>query len=261
MKLNIFANPKQLHEAAAQTIVRHLRQKPDAVLGLATGGTPVGIYEALTAAVRRGEVSFARAATFNLDEYVGLPPDHPASYRYYMDQHLFRHIDIPPERTHIPDGCAADLERECERYERLLQAAGRIDLMLLGLGHNGHIGFNEPGRALHSKTHVAVLHPQTREANARFFRTPEEVPTRAITMGLCSIFSARTILLVVKGNDKADIIHRALTGPITTECPASLLQLHPRLVVMLDEGAAARIKCQTTQNAFHEPVDYTNGLW
>jgi glucosamine-6-phosphate deaminase len=261
LKLNIFANPNLLHEAAAQTIVRLLRQKPDAVLGLATGGTPVGIYEALTAAVRRREVSFARAASFNLDEYVGLPPDHPASYRFYMDQHLFRHIDIPPERTHIPDGCAADLERECERYERLLQAAGRIDLMLLGLGHNGHIGFNEPGRALHSKTHVAVLHPQTREANARFFRTPEEVPTKAITMGLGSIFSARTILLVVKGNDKADIVHRALTGPITTECPASLLQLHPRLVVMLDEGAAARFKCQTTQNAPHEPVDSTNGLW
>jgi len=244
LKLNIFANPEQLHEAAAQTIVRLLRQKPDAVLGLATGGTPVGIYEALAAAVRRGEVSFARATTFNLDEYVGLQPDHPESYRYFMDQHLFRHIDIPPERTHIPYGNAADLERECERYERLLKAAGRIDLMLLGLGHNGHIGFNEPGQVLHSRTHVAVLHPQTREANARFFRTPEEVPTRAITMGLGSIFGARTILLVVKGADKADIVHRALTGPITTECPASLLQLHPRLMVMLDEKAASGLSTQ-----------------
>ena len=240
MNLNIFANPDALHEAAAQRIVHLLRQKPDAVLGLATGGTPVGIYRALVAAVRRGEVSFARVTTFNLDEYVGLPPDHPESYRFYMDHHLFRHIDIPPEQTHIPDGNAADLERECERYERLLQDAGRIDLMLLGLGHNGHIGFNEPGQVLHSKTHVAVLHPQTRKANARFFRSPDEVPTRAITMGLGSIFKAETILLVVKGADKADIVHRALTGPITTECPASLLQIHPRLVVMLDEGAAAR---------------------
>jgi len=249
LKLNIFANPEQLHEAAAQTIIRLLRQKPDAVLGLATGGTPIGIYEALAAAARRGEVSFARATTFNLDEYVGLPPGHPESYRYYMDQHLFRHIDIPPERTHIPDGNAADLERECERYERLLKTAGRIDLMLLGLGHNGHIGFNEPGRVLHSKTHVTVLHPKTREANARFFRTPEEVPTRAITMGLGSIFKARTILLVVKGADKADIVHRALTGPLTTECPASLLQLHPGLVVMLDEGAAKGFKRTTSTMA------------
>lgn len=242
MKLNIFANQEQLHEAAAQTIIELLRQKPDAVLGLATGGTPVGIYEALAAAVRRGEVSFARATTFNLDEYVGLPPGHPESYRFYMEQHLFRHIDIPPEQTHIPDGNAPELERECERYERLLETAGRIDLMLLGLGHNGHIGFNEPGRVLHSRTHVAVLHPQTRKANARFFRTPEEVPTRAITMGLGSILKARTILLVVKGADKADIVHRALTGPLTTECPASLLQLHPHLVVMLDEEAATKIK-------------------
>ncbi|OUM96614.1 MAG: glucosamine-6-phosphate deaminase [Thermobacillus sp. ZCTH02-B1] len=242
MKLNIFANQEQLHEAAAQTIIELLRQKPDAVLGLATGGTPVGIYEALAAAVRRGEVSFARATTFNLDEYVGLPPGHPETYRFYMEQHLFRHIDIPPEQTHIPDGNAPELERECERYERLLETAGRIDLMLLGLGHNGHIGFNEPGRVLHSRTHVAVLHPQTRKANARFFRTPEEVPTRAITMGLGSILKARTILLVVKGADKADIVHRALTGPLTTECPASLLQLHPHLVVMLDEEAATKIK-------------------
>ena len=242
MKLNIFANQEQLHEAAAQTIIELLRQKPDAVLGLATGGTPVGIYEALAAAVRRGEVSFARATTFNLDEYVGLPPGHPESYRFYMEQHLFRHIDIPPEQTHIPDGNAPELERECERYERLLETAGRIDLMLLGLGHNGHIGFNEPGRVLHGRTHVAVLHPQTRKANARFFRTPEEVPTRAITMGLGSILKARTILLVVKGADKADIVHRALTGPLTTECPASLLQLHPHLVVMLDEEAATKIK-------------------
>jgi len=242
LKLNIFANQEQLHEAAAQTIIELLRQKPDAVLGLATGGTPVGIYEALAAAVRRGEVSFARATTFNLDEYVGLPPGHPESYRFYMEQHLFRHIDIPPEQTHIPDGNAPELERECERYERLLETAGRIDLMLLGLGHNGHIGFNEPGRVLHGRTHVAVLHPQTRKANARFFRTPEEVPTRAITMGLGSILKARTILLVVKGADKADIVHRALTGPLTTECPASLLQLHPHLVVMLDEEAATKIK-------------------
>jgi len=240
LKIHVFANEEELHEAAAQTIVRLLRRKPDAVLGLATGGTPVGIYAKLAAAFRRGEVSFARATTFNLDEYVGLPPDHPESYRSYMERHLFRHIDLPQERAHIPDGNAADLERECERYERLLQEAGRIDLMLLGLGHNGHIGFNEPGRQLHSRTHVAVLHPKTREANARFFRSPEEVPARAVTMGLGGIFKAVTILLVVKGADKADIVHRALTGPLTTECPASLLQLHPDLVVMLDEGAAAR---------------------
>jgi len=250
LKINIFANEEQLHEAAAQTIVRLLRRKPDAVLGLATGGTPVGIYEKLAAAVRRGEISFARATTFNLDEYVGLPPDHPESYRSYMERHLFRHIDLPPERAHIPDGNAADLECECERYERLLQDAGRIDLLLLGLGHNGHIGFNEPGRELHSKTHVAVLHPQTREANSRFFRSLDEVPTRAVTMGLGGIFKAVTILLVVKGADKADIVHRALTGPLTTECPASLLQLHPDLVVMLDEGAAAGFR-QTAPGETH----------
>ena len=243
-KVNVLTFPSEaeLNAAAAGLIVGLIQTKPDAVLGLATGGTPIGIYEELVAAYRKKLVSFRRVVTFNLDEYVGLAPGHPQSYRSYMRRHLFDHIDADPARIHIPDSTAARPEEECARYDALLAAAGRIDLQLLGIGHNGHIGFNEPDRSLPFGTHVVRLAEQTRAANARFFASPEEVPTHAITMGVGPILHARTVLLIAKGADKADILYRALTGEITTECPASLLQLHPRLIVMADQEAGRRFR-------------------
>lgn len=241
MNLLTFPSEAELNAAAAGLIAGLVQTKPDAVLGLATGSTPLGIYKELISSYRKKLVSFRRVTTFNLDEYVGLAPDHPQSYKSYMKHHLFDHIDLKPENTHIPDGTAARPEDECARYDALLAAAGRIDLQLLGIGHNGHIGFNEPERSLSFGTHVVRLAERTRAANARFFASPGEVPTHAITMGVGAILHARTILLIAKGADKADILHQALAGDITTECPASLLRLHPRLIVMADQEAGRRL--------------------
>lgn len=237
MNIHTFHSEDKLNEAGAEIIKGLIRMKPDAVLGLATGGTPIGIYQELVKAYNNGLISFRKVTTFNLDEYVGLPADHPESYHAYMRHHLFQHVDLPPEQAHIPDGMAPDLEAECRRYNALLEQAKQIDLQILGLGHNGHIGFNEPDHALISGTHVVRLKEETRRANARFFPSLDEVPTHALTMGVGTILKAKTIMLVVRGADKADIVHRALTGPIMTECPASLLQTHPNVVVLLDSEA------------------------
>jgi len=234
MNILKFRSDEELNEAGASIITGLVQTNPKAVLGLATGGTPVGIYRRIVETYRKGMVSFKSVTTFNLDEYVGIPKDHPESYHSYMKRHLFDHVDLQPENTHIPDGNAPDLEAECARYDRLLEKAGRIDLQLLGIGHNGHIGFNEPGGALCGGTHVVRLREETRQANARFFNSIDEVPTHALTMGVGTILKAKMILLVVRGADKAEIVHRALTGPITTECPASLLQTHANVVVLLD---------------------------
>lgn len=234
MNILTFRSNEELNEAGAGIITGLVQTNPRAVLGLATGGTPVGIYEEIVKTHRKGMVSFKSATSFNLDEYVGIPEDHPESYHAYMKHHLFGHVDFAPDRTHIPNGNAPDLEQECARYNQLLEDAKQIDLQLLGLGHNGHIGFNEPDHALVSGTHIVKLKEETREANARFFNSVDEVPTHALTMGVGTILKAKMILLVVRGADKAEIVHRALTGPITTECPASLLQTHPHVVVLLD---------------------------
>lgn len=237
MNIHIFQNQQELNEAGAGIIASLVQMQPKAVLGLATGGTPVGIYEELVKAYQKGRVSFKGVTAFNLDEYVGLPADHPESYRTYMNRHLYDHIDLPPEQAHIPNGNAPDPEAECVRYNEELEKAKQIDLQILGLGHNGHIGFNEPDHSLISGTHLVELKPETREANARFFHSLEEVPTHALTMGVGTILKAKTVLLIVRGADKADIVRRALTGPITTEIPATLLQTHPHLVVLLDAEA------------------------
>lgn len=237
MNVLIFDSNEKLNETGAGIITGLVQTNPRAVLGLATGGTPVGVYEQLVSDYRRGLVSFRQATSFNLDEYVGLPIDHPESYHSYMHQHLFRHIDLPADQTHIPNGNAEDLEAECRRYDERIADAGQIDLQLLGIGHNGHIGFNEPAHALIRGTHVVDLAEETRRANARFFNSIDEVPRQALTMGVGTILKAKTILLIVRGADKAEIVKRALTGPITTDCPASLLQTHPHLVVLLDEEA------------------------
>lgn len=240
MRITIFDSNEELDSRAAALIASTVAERPAAVLGLATGSTPVGIYKALIRQASQTKLSFAGVTTYNLDEYVGLPPEHDQSYAYYMRQQLFDHIDIPLEQTHLPSGMAADLAAECARYDRML-ASQPIDLQLLGVGHNGHIGFNEPAEALVGGTHVTDLEPATIAANARFFEREELVPRQAITMGVASILKARQILLVARGADKAQIVKQALTGPISTACPASLLQTHAHVTVMLDKEAGKEL--------------------
>ncbi|MFE0558206.1 glucosamine-6-phosphate deaminase [Paenibacillus lautus] len=237
MNIYTFSDEEQFVQTAANQISSLLHTNPRATLGLATGSTPVGLYNKLIEMNRQGLVSFAQTTTYNLDEYVGLPENHPESYRTFMNEKFFNHVDIQIERTHVPNGNATNPEEECLNYDKMLEEFGPVDLQLLGLGHNGHIGFNEPGESLSGGTHVVELQEKTRHANARFFPTLDDVPTHAITMGVATILKARQILLLVRGEDKAEIVHRALKGPITTECPASLLQCHPNVVVLLDQGA------------------------
>ncbi|MEK5061572.1 glucosamine-6-phosphate deaminase [Paenibacillus shunpengii] len=237
MNIWTFEHEHDLNATGAGIIAALLQSKRKAVLGLATGSSPVGIYKELIQMYSKGLVSFAQASSFNLDEYVGLPEDHPQSYRSFMNEQLFNHIDMNMNLTHVPNGNATDLTAECAHYEQLVNDHGPVDIQLLGIGHNGHIGFNEPGASLTSGTHVVDLKDETRKANARFFDSPSDVPKQAMTMGVGSILKAKQILLVARGEDKAEIIRTALTGPITTECPASLLQCHPNVIVLLDRGA------------------------
>ncbi|WP_018752277.1 glucosamine-6-phosphate deaminase [Paenibacillus sanguinis] len=232
---------QQFNETGAGIIASLLQTNPKAILGLATGSTPVGVYEKLIELYRAGTVSFKQASSYNLDEYIGLPTDHPESYRRFMDEKLFNQVDIDLNNTHVPLGNTADPEQAARDYARLLDGAGQIDLQLLGVGHNGHIGFNEPGEELQGPPHVVKLEEQTRVANARFFNSIDEVPTHALTMGIGSILKAKQILLMAKGEDKADIIAQALNGPITTQCPASLLQTHSNVVVVVDPGAGRHL--------------------
>lgn len=242
MNILKFHSDEDLAQAGANLVVSLLQSKPKAVLGLATGSSPVGVYEKLVEMYRKGLVSFSKASSFNLDEYVGLPADHPQSYRSFMNQHLFDHIDIDMAATHVPDGNAADLAAECAAYDQMLEDQGPVDLQILGIGSNGHIGFNEPDASLSGGTHVVDLLPGTREANARFFDKLEDVPNQAVTMGIGGILKAKQILLLVRGEAKAEAVRQAIEGPITTQCPASLLQSHPNVVVLLDEGAAKWLK-------------------
>lgn len=250
MKIHLFASQQELDAFAAGLFIQLVKDKPQAVLGLATGSTPIGIYEQLRSAHAAQGVSFKDVRTFNLDEYVGLPPSHDQSYAYYMQQHLFSHIDARPDRTHLPDGMADDLQAECARYDSLL-AANPIDIQLLGVGHNGHIGFNEPAAELSNGTHVVQLEEKTLNANARFFSSIDEVPKQAITMGVGAILRSQTIILAARGEDKAAIIEEALTGPITTACPASLLQTHADVIVLLDHAAGRRLSTNGRLNLVH----------
>ncbi|MGN7360045.1 glucosamine-6-phosphate deaminase [Paenibacillus sp. SAF-054] len=237
MNIYTFKQEADFVNTGASLIASLLHTKPRSVLGLATGSSPIGIYQRLIEMNQQGLVSFAKASSYNLDEYVGLPEGHPESYRYFMNDKLFNHIDIKMENTHVPDGNAADLEAECQKYDAMLEENGPVDLQILGLGHNGHIGFNEPDEGLVGGTHLVELQEKTRTANARFFPSLDDVPTQAVTMGVGSILKAKQILLLVRGEDKAEIVKRALKGPITSQCPASLLQCHPNVVVLLDQGA------------------------
>lgn len=211
------------------------------VLGLATGGTPIGVYRELVRLHRQEGLDLSHVTTFNLDEYCGLPPDHPQSYHTYMRRHLFNHVDLDPHRARLPDGMAEDPAAECACYEAAIAQSGGMDILLLGVGTNGHIGFNEPGTRFDSRTHCVELAEKTRLANARFFPPGEAVPRRAITMGIATILAARQILLLATGAQKAEAIVRAALGPITPDCPASVLQRHPRVTLLLDQEAASQL--------------------
>ena len=227
---------------AANIISAEVIRRPDCVLGLATGSTPIGTYKQLAAWNQRGDFSFKDVRTVNLDEYLGLPPTHDQSYRYFMQENLFDKIDIPFEHTHVPDGMAADPEQECRRYDELVRSLGYADLQLLGLGRNGHIGFNEPGDCFRKETHVVELTQNTIEANARFFENEAAVPKKAITMGIGCIMAARRVLLVASGANKAEAVYRTVCGPITPQCPASILQLHNDVVIVGDEEALSMVR-------------------
>lgn len=237
----------QPSEAAAATltakIVAHdLRANPRLVLGLATGRTMESVYRELVRRHKEEQLDFSRCATFNLDEYVGLPASDPHSYHHYMREHLFSRVNIDLLRTHLPDGAASDLDAECRHYEGLIQEAGGIDLQLLGIGRAGHIGFNEPLSALRSRTRVKALTPTTREQNATSFPSNSEVPRRAITMGVGTILDCRRCVLLATGEGKAEIIAKAVEGPITSMISATALQLHPRCTVIVDEAGAGGLK-------------------
>lgn len=238
IKVIVVKDYEELSLRAARHIAKALRAKPNLVLGLATGSTPEGCYRELVRLHQEEGLDFSQVVTFNLDEYLGLPPEHEQSYHYYMRKKLFDHINIRPENTHIPDGLAEDPEAYCQEYEAMIRAAGGIDLQLLGIGRNGHIGFNEPGSPFDSRTRVVKLTETTRRDNARFFRSLEEVPIHAVTMGLATIMEAREILLLASGASKAEAVARAVKGPKTTELPASILQDHANCTFIVDEAAA-----------------------
>ncbi|KPK62100.1 MAG: glucosamine-6-phosphate deaminase [Planctomycetes bacterium SM23_32] len=242
MEVIITQDYDAMSERGAQIVIDALRNRPDIVLGLATGSTPEGIYERLVAAHRNDGLDFSQAVTFNLDEYVGLGPDHDQSYRSFMNAKLFNHVNVDVARTHVPDGLAVDPAAHCAQYERMIRQAGGIDLQVLGIGRDGHIAFNEPGTSLGSRTHVACLTRQTVEDNARFFDDAAQVPRFAITMGIGTILEARTCLLLACGANKAPAVRAALEGPITSMTTASALQLHPDTTAIVDEAAAAELE-------------------
>ncbi|MBR5987764.1 MAG: glucosamine-6-phosphate deaminase [Clostridia bacterium] len=241
MKVIITKDYEELSEKAFEIMAGVLKKKPDAVLGLATGSTPVGLYKKMIEDCKNGGISYKAVKTANLDEYVGLTPDNDQSYRYFMRHNLFDHIDIDLENTNIENGVASDLQKECERYNALLRTLPR-DVQVLGIGANGHIAFNEPGTPFDSETHVVDLTENTIKMNARFFENEKDVPRRALTMGPKNIMEAKKILILAVGANKADAVKGMLNGPVDPALPASILQRHPDCTLIADEAAAAYIK-------------------
>lgn len=239
MDIIIAKDKNEFARMSANILAQQIKEKPDSVLGLATGSTPLGLYGELADMHKRGELDFSKVTTFNLDEYKGLPRDHSQSYYRYMTENLFDKINIPKENVNLPNGAVDDSQAECARYEEKIKDLGGIDLQVLGIGHNGHIGFNEPGTLFESTTALIDLDERTIEANSRFFDSPDQVPRQALSMGIKTIMQARKIILMISGKDKAEIAVKALKGPITPEVPASVLQLHPFVTVVLDQEAAS----------------------
>jgi glucosamine-6-phosphate deaminase len=242
-RIAIFPDEDSVARALAAGIAGALAEKPGLVLGLPTGRTPVAFYHELATRAENGDADLSRVTTFNLDEFVGIPAEHPGSFRSFMNSHLFSRVNLPASRIHFLDGAAGDTEEECARYERAIAAAGGIDVQILGIGTNGHIGFNEPAPALQARTHRVTLEPETRRANAELFGgDPSAVPAEALSMGIATILQARRIVLIATGDAKATIVERLLRGPVTTELPASFLQLHPDVEIVIDEAAAAALR-------------------
>lgn len=232
---------EDMSRKAANIIGAQVTMKPNCVLGLATGSSPIGTYKELIARYNNGDLDFSNATSVNLDEYKGLSGDHDQSYRYFMNHNFFDHVNIPKERTFVPDGTESDADKACSAYNAIIKSVGGIDLQLLGLGHNGHIGFNEPTDCFPPVTHCVDLTESTIEANKRFFASVDDVPKQAYTMGIQNIMLARKIVVVVSGADKADILKKVVEGPITPQVPASILQLHPDVTIVADEAAASKL--------------------
>ncbi len=242
MEVNITKEASTASNLAAKRIARLVRTKPDAVLGLATGSTPLGLYEELIRMHREEGLDFSRVRTFNLDEYIGLSPDHPASYHSFMEKNFFHGVNIPQGNIHLPDGLASDVPSHCKAYELAIREAGGIDLQILGIGSDGHIGFNEPGSSLASRTRIKTLTPRTREDNARFFSKPDDVPHHVITMGIGTIMESQTVTLLAFGEGKSQAVGGAVEGAISASNPSSALQMHPDAKIYLDEPAASRLE-------------------
>ena len=244
MLLYIKKDAEQVARESARIVAELVRKKPNCVLGFATGSTPLGLYGELIRMHRYEGLDFSKVTTFNLDEYVGLPPSHSQSYHYFMWDNLFKHINVEARFVHIPMGMADNVEQHCEWYEQQIEHYGGLDLQILGIGANGHIAFNEPGSSLGSRTRIKTLTGTTREANARFFKKTEEVPTLAITMGVGTIMDAKSLLLLATGAGKADAIHATCAGPITARWPATIVQMHRHATVIVDEPAASKLELQ-----------------
>ncbi len=237
MKIIVVEDYNEMSRKAAEILIKKVQEKQNAVLGLATGSTPVGLYEELIKDHQTTGTSYKDIHTVNLDEYIGLPKEDKNSYYTFMCEHLFNHIGIPAEHTHIPNGETKDFLEECDRYENIIESLGQVDLQILGIGSNGHIGFNEPGSSFTGKTHIIDLKESTRQANARFFESIDEVPKQAITMGVGTIMKSKEILLLASGTAKAEAIHGTIHGEITEELPASILQTHPNVTLIVDKDA------------------------
>ncbi len=242
MEVIICPTYEEMSRAAAREVSKAINTKPNAVLGLATGSTPVGTYKELVRMHQEEGLDFSQVTSFNLDEYVGLPDNHPQSYHYFMRENLFRHINIPPQNIHIPSGTTRNHLAFCQWYERRIKECGGIDVQILGIGSDGHIAFNEPGSSLGSRTRIKTLAKQTIDDNARFFEKSEDVPIYAITMGVGTILEARKLMLLASGKSKAEAIAAAIEGPVTSMITASALQLHPDSMIFLDDPAAGKLK-------------------
>ncbi|MEK7203230.1 MAG: glucosamine-6-phosphate deaminase [Patescibacteria group bacterium] len=248
MKIIIAKNYSQLSKKAAAVALNQINNNPQSVLGLPTGSTPLGMYKNLAKACKNKKVDFKKVTAFNLDEYVGLAPSQPQSYHYYMFNNLFNHININHQKINIPNGLAKDIKKHCHKYERKIKKAGGFDLMILGVGQNGHIGFNEPGASFNSATHLVNLTPDTISANSRFFKSKNDVPKKAITIGLKTIMSAKKIILLASGRNKAAIIAKMITGQISKNIPASVLHRHKNVTLIIDNAAASILSSKHFNN-------------
>ncbi|MFB0499977.1 MAG: glucosamine-6-phosphate deaminase [Candidatus Hadarchaeaceae archaeon] len=242
MEVSIKKGYDEISKRAAKIIADAIRNKPNLVLGLATGSTPIGCYRELVRMHKEEGLDFSRVVTFNLDEYIGLSPTHPQSYRYFMDQKLFNYVNIKRENTHVPNGLSDDFQKTCEEFEEAIKKSGGIDLQLLGIGTTGHIAFNEPGSPFDSRTRVVNVSEQTIKDNVRFFKSIDEVPRQVISMGTGTIMEAREIILLASGAGKADAVAKSVNGPVTEEVPASILQTHPNCTFIIDEAAASKLE-------------------